>query len=273
MAAVLRTLTAIALLAAPLAAAQPTPDALVAKAIAAAGGSDAFTALGVIELTIAEQENLIDGTVNSSSLTGYVATSSLDNQRLELPGDIVLVRNGITGWATRKGQVDTRPQSPIMAYGTVNQKLFPLLLPFSLQTPGVAVSAVTDSTFQGAPSWRASVTFPANFFTSPSMITEWSAEFAKADGRLLFVEFQPPAQFAKARDEGVRYRALRTTTVKGVTLGSEILLDGIDAHGIENGHTRIVKVKPAIRGAFDATLFVHPDKVAAFEDADIPSLP
>ncbi len=269
----LTTVLAATLLAATCASAAepsvPSADTVLERMLAAAGGREAFAALGVVELAAELNETTADGSVTDKSrFRGYAATDRLDELRLELDGDLVIVRSGASGWATRRGEMDTRPQTPIMARGTATQRLFPLLMPFSLTMEGLAISEVHQATFDGVPTWSARVAVPPGFFTSPMMNVPWTLHVAQSDGRLLAAEFQPPPEFAAEAAEGVRYRYQKTQSVGGVKLPSSVMMEGMDASGVANAHVRVVTIAASSKGEFDPVLFLSPDKLQALDEGD-----
>ncbi len=246
-----------------VAADDPTPATVVERMIEAAGGRDAFTRLGVLELTIDQEETLSDGERIASSHTCYVLSSDLDTARINLSDTVVVASHDGKGWATNGGEPDTRPQTPRMAVGTIHQKIFPLLLPFSLALEGAHVNEVVAATFEDQPVWQLTVVFDRLFFVSPSMNTDWRLTVRRSDHTLLAAEFLPPIEFRKVTTEGVRYRYLQQAPIDGVRLPTQILLDGIDFDRIENGHVRVTKMKSSIRGPFDPELFVDPRRLEA----------
>jgi hypothetical protein len=250
-------------------AAAPTPESTIARMLTAEGGADTFHKLGVLKLVVSEDESTASGRTRQSNFTAYVSTIELDHLRIELPREVVIARNGGEGWATMSGKPDTRPQTPAMAVGTCNQRLFPLLLPFSVTMAGSSPSGVSEATFQGQPAWRIDLVFERDFFSSPVMNVTWQIYASKKDGAFLGAEFQPPLEYAaKVGAEGVRYRVLATQKVDGVTLPSQILMEGIDAKGHPSGHNRTVKIAASIRGPWDAALFMDPRKVEAIEEGN-----
>ena len=245
----------------------PDAETLRSKIFEAAGGLEAFRELGVLEIAIADEETRADGTVRTNNTTAYVDTRTLTNLRLELAGDIVVARNGETSWATREEQLDDRPQTPKMAFGTLNQKLFPLLMPFTLAMDGVELSDPRETTFEGEPIWRIAVDFPEGFFVAPSMSTTWYLHVRRSDYQVLSVEFLPPPDVRQVRSEGVRYRYLKRAPLgASVQLPIQLLLDGIDLNGAPTGHVRVTRERITLRGPFEPALFVHPTRLKQIED-------
>lgn len=247
-------------------AAPPNADELLESMLEAAGGMEAFRELGVLEIALNEEETAADGTQRNRMSTAYLDAKTLADLRLDLPGEIVVARNGSTAWATRSGAIDDRPQTAKMAIATLNQRLFPLLLPFSLAMEGVQLGKVRETTFEGEPAWVMAVTFSDDFFVTPSMATTWYVHISKEDGSLLTAEFFPPPGVREVSAEGIRYRVLKRTTIgAGSQLPVQVLLDGIDVNGAPTGHVRVTRMQIRVRGPFDPTLFLHPIQLEAIE--------
>lgn len=252
------------------AAAAPTSHEVLGGMLKNAGGNTAFAKLGVIKLDADEAETLSDGTTNDGGFIGWVDAGSIRNFRLNLGPDVVLAVNGDTAWATVNGELDTRPQSNRKIPEAIHQKLFPLMLPFSLQWPGLTLGDVTEGQVEGTDTWRVSVTVPKGYFGVPSMDTTW---YAHADRETLaFVAFEsvPPVEIRKVTDEGMRFRPLKWQTLNGCKLPSQIMIDGIDFSFHPNGHVRITRVEATALGRFDPRLFLHPRKLEAFDRGDLP---
>lgn len=251
----------------PALADPPDVDVIRDGIFAAAGGLEAFRQLGVLELAISDEETRADGSMRTSQATAYVDARTLDNLRMELPGDIVVARNGEDAWSTREGKVDDRPQTPRMAAGTLNQRIFPLLMPFTLAMDGITLSDPRETTFEGEPVWRIAVNFPEGFFVAPSMSTTWFLHVRRSDHEVISVEFLPPPEIRQVRSEGVRYRYLKSATLgASIRLPVQLLLDGIDINGAPTGHVRVTRERITVRGPFEPALFLHPVRLDAIED-------
>jgi hypothetical protein len=262
------TLCAIPLLLfSALGSAQPPPtDALVKGMLDAMGGEHAFSKLGVLELSVTEEETKADGKRSSKQYTAYLDTGNLTAMRLELPGEIVIGRSGKEAWATRSGVIDDRPQTGQMGSAMLNQRLFPMMLPFSLTMDGVVLSGAAETSFEGQPAWRIAVNFADKFFIAPAMGTTWHLHVRRSDYAVLGIEFLPPEEFRKVATEGVRYRPLKFTNLSGAKIADQVLLDGIDFDGSPTGHVRVTKMSFTQRGPYDPALFLHPDVLAAIEE-------
>lgn len=266
------TMTAVlaTVAAAPVLASPPSPEQLVDAMVEAAGGHKALATLGTVRFGVEEQETLADGRQFQTLLDITVYMPNPDNARLEFRNGATVVRNEGDSWALVKGELDERPQAARMSRGTVNQKVFPMLLPFSLEMDGVTLREVRASTRQGRPTWQAEVVIPPGFFLAPSMTGgTWALELDQATSELMAVAVLPPETMQDVVDEGMRYKVLRTTTVDGVRLPTQILMEGITADGAPTGHNRIVTIEPEVIGPFDPTLFVHPERLEAIEEGDL----
>jgi hypothetical protein len=262
-------LCTVCILIAPAVTTAGPPDVETIRdgAIKAAGGFDAFKELGILHIVISDQETTIEGRQRNNQSTAYVDAHALTNLRLEMSGNVVLVRTGGDYWATREGQLEDRPQTSRMVRGTLNQRLFPLLLPFTLAMDEVTLSNPQQSNFEGEPAWRVAVDFPKNFFIAPSMNTTWYLYVRKADFTMLGVEFIPPPEVRAVRSEGIRYRPLKWVSLgSGAQLPAQVLLDGIDIHGAPTGHVRVTNLGITVQGGYDPTLFIDPDRLQQIED-------
>ncbi len=261
--------TAVSVAALPAAAEVPTAATLIDRAIAVSEAGSTLADHDMLRASIRQEETAKDGTSKVTEMTAVYYGESLDSVRLEFGQGISLVLDGTTSWAMRRGQLDTRALAPRMAGGTIRQILFPLLLPFSLRMPGVNPGAVREGTFDDQPVWVMEVDFDKDFFVVPSMDTTWRIFFSRDDGSVLGAEYFPPEEFRSVQEEGVRYRVLTRSDVDGLTLPNNVLLDGIDATGIENGHVRVTKIDTVTAGPYDRSIFIHPDEQARIESGDI----
>jgi len=248
----------------------PTVDGTVERAISAAETDSTLARHDMLRIAIRQEETASDGTADVREFTATVHGGRLENIRLELGGDTSLVLNNGTGWAIKKGQLDTRVQTPRMAAGTIRQIIFPLLLPFSLRMDGVRLgTTVTEATFDNTPAWVVEAEFEPDFFAAPSMITTWKIFISRENNLVLGSEFQPAAEFRAVIDEGIRYRVLKRQNVDGLKLSAQILLDGIDLNGVENNHVRVTKIESTTAGPLDLSIFIHPDEKARMDAGDV----
>jgi len=253
---------------ASLVAAEDVPDAkeIVERMIAAAGG-EAFSSLGILELEVTEEELRNDGAQTEKSYTLLVDTSNVNNIRMELPGDVVVAATKGGGWSTIAGALDDRPQAATMARTSLNQRVFPLLLPYSLQMDGVWLDEVREQkTPDGREVWVIGIPFTKGFFTSPVMATTWILVVAKDDYSLLSIEFAPAPAFRDVSPVGVRYRIFEQKDLEGASVPEQILAVGINWQHRESGATRVTQIKPSVRGPLDLTLFLSPAQLEAFEE-------
>ena len=251
------------------AAAAPSAEEVVSKAISAVGGGSALADHDMIRLAIHQEETTSDAKTQSTHSTAIVHGGRFENARMEIGGGISLMLSGSTGAAMIRGQVDTRPQTPIMAAGTIRQTIFPLLLPYSLQMDGVRLGSVSDGSFDGTPVWILEVDFEPNFFAAPSMVTTWNVFIRREDGKVLATDHLPSHQFRDALDEGMRFRYLKRQNLNGIEFAAQVLVDGIDFNGVENGHVRVTKIKASNGGPFDLSLFIEPSRGEQLDAGEI----
>jgi len=255
-------------LAAPIveAAEPPEPGEIVDRVVAAAGG-EAFAKLGVLKLEVEHEETRNDGTSTKRSYTVYVDAAHLENQRIEYPGDVVVAHHGAGGWSTNGGKLDDRPQTSSMAKKTLNQILFPLLVPYSLKMEGVWAEEVRETTLDGRKVWVLALPFVKGFFSSPVLATTWIMVVAQDDYSILSYEFIPPAQYRDVSPMGIRYRILKQQELGGAKLAEQLLLVGINAAAMESGANRVTRIKASTQ-PWDATLFLSPAELEALEQKD-----
>lgn len=245
-------------------AATPQPDEVVERVIAAVGG-DAFAAIGVLELAVDEEATRNDGTSSRNHYTAWVDTANLQNARMQLPGEVIVARGGGEGWSTTAGVLDDRPQTPGMAARTLNQSLFPLLLPYSLRMEGVWVKEVAETTWEGRPAWALLIPFAKGFFINPALTTTWRVVVAKDDASILAVDFLPGVEYQEVQPMGMRYRILKYDEVNGARVPSQILAVGMNLAGQESGATRLTRAAPTIHGPWDPRLFINPQRLEALD--------
>ena len=247
----------------------PTATTIVEQAISAAELESTLAEHDMIRAAIRQEETTSDGSSTVRNVTALIHGAHLENIRLELGDGITLVLNNTTGWAMMRGLIDTRPQTPAMAAGTIRQTVFPLFLPFSLRMDGVQLGTVTKGSFDGTPAWVVEVEFDANFFAAPSMVTTWAIFISRADNSVLGAHFHPPEEFHAVTDEGIRYRFLKRQNTDGLSLPAHVLLDGIDLNGAENGHVRVTKITTTTAGPLDLGLFINPTESDRLDKGDI----
>jgi hypothetical protein len=157
--------------------ATPDPAAAVSRACAAAGGLDAFKALGTVSIEMSREEVTQAGTVQKSVRTLYLTTPGPVPGRLEDPSvKVVAGDDGTGGWALVGGQVDARPSTTAMVRRLMASNLFSALLPFSLTWEGVMVVGVTAGELSGTPTWRLAVEMERSFFHTPQISTSWTVD-------------------------------------------------------------------------------------------------
>ena len=248
----------------PLSAATPAADDVIHAAMDAAGGWDAFEAIGVLKMTIVETSGT-DG--KKSTTTAYIDTS-LENSRMELSSNVVIVRNGDTGWATIGGKLDERRQTPRMAAATCRQQLFPLLLPFSLKYKGLNLSSPVEKIHQGRKMLESTMTVPNLFFQSPLIARQWQLFFPlKATGTLI-ARYLPPKEFLSVHKEGAQYEISKRTRVGSVMLPSEVTVHAVDTSGKIVPKSMSYSIEYEILQDPDRGLFLSPEALKKLEEGD-----
>ncbi|MCD4749114.1 MAG: hypothetical protein K8R59_07055 [Thermoanaerobaculales bacterium] len=245
-------------LAVTTAAAGPTTSSVITDTLSALGGRQAFGELGVLRMEISENEQIPGGETNSLKYTAYIDTS-LENSRLELPGGIIVVSNGLVGWAIVNGNFDSRKQTPRMAPAMNHQKLFPLLLPFTLDMKQINFSKnVAETNFQGTAAWKFSVSLPKLFFPTPMIAQIWEVFVDRKNLKNITARYFPVQEYIEVQPEGMQFQPKKWTEINGVSLPTEVLVQGIDSKARVTGHTLQMSVAYSIVSDPDPTLFVAP---------------
>ncbi len=102
-----------------------------------------------------------------------------------------------------------------MARLSINQTVFPLLLPYSLKMEGVWLKEVREGHVDGRDVWVIAIPFSKGFFVNPVMETTWILVVAKDDYSIQSLEFAPAQAFADVSPVGVRYRILMQKDLEG----------------------------------------------------------
>jgi hypothetical protein len=243
------------------------PSEIVELMITEAGG-DAFAKIGILVLEVTQEEIRNDGTSSKINYTAYIDTANLENQRIEYPGELVIAHHGAGGWSTTAGVLDDRPQTTVRAELTLNQTLFPLLLPYSLRMDGVRIGEYREATLNDREVWAVALPFVKGFFNSPVLTTTWLMLVDQQDASLVAIEFVPPPQYRDVSPVGMRWRVLEYQEIGGAKVPEQILAVGINARGEESGHSRVIRIKASVRGPWDPKLFLSPAQIEALEKDD-----
>ncbi|NOZ93739.1 MAG: hypothetical protein GXP47_03225 [Acidobacteria bacterium] len=246
---------------------RPATNPLIQRLTAKAGAARAGSIDGVLKLDVTTEETTLDGKSHKGGYTAWVNPSSWIQRRMKISPTVIVGFDGKAGWATINGKNDTRPQTSLQAVGTIDRYLFPLLLPFSLQTPGIVVGKPRPATWEKNPAVQLPLSFPSNFFYSPVMDTQWILTLDPKKEKVLGAEFRSPEEYARLGAEGMRYYILKRTVVDGVTLPTKLLAVAIDRDGNESGHVKVYSVK-VTRVPGDASLFLSPTALAAIGEGD-----
>lgn len=247
------------------AAAQPSPEQLIDRAIQAQGSPEEFRNFGVLRMEVDGTETMLDGSTRKDVYTAYLDTT-FKNSRIETPNNVVVVKNDSVGWATINGKVDQRQQSPRFSVGFNHEKIFPVMLPHSLKMDGVVIGEVAhENTFGGKPAWSFTVAFEKMFFVTPLINDRWEVFVSREDGRYLGARFMPVAEYQDVQPEGMQYTPVAYQTVDGVEIPSQVVVDGIDASGTETGHVSVVKIEAEALYEPGIAYFLSPDRLAEIE--------
>jgi hypothetical protein len=217
----------------------PTPDLLVQRAWAEAGGLETFGRLGILLAEVTSEENTQQGTTSySKTRTFFLAPGPIPG-RIEIEQPPVLSGDdGTGGWAVVGGKPDARPQTKMMVKRLVTTNLFTLMLPFSLNWDGVTITSVEPTTVKGTPVWRLSVEMAPGFFHSPQIATRWRIDFDRTTYAVVQAT-SPATDLGK----GIKADGMLTSwgnhrNVMGLRLPGTQRIIGLSETGAEKAHSR-----------------------------------
>jgi hypothetical protein len=243
-----------------------TPMLVVDRMIEKQDAGNKFENFGVVKLQVKQVETKLDGSVTREEYTTF-RDSSFENGRVEFAPGLVVVKNGSDGWATNNGVLDTRRQTPRNSASFNNDKSFAIMLPFSLRADGVHLGTeVEEAEFAGQEALVFRVRFDRNFFSSPFVNDRWEIYAAKDTYQYLGARFGPVPEYIEVHSEGVQFTPTAFQDVDGVKLPKQVLMDGINTSGAENGHVAIIDIEAKALYEPGVELFLHPDRLKQFED-------
>jgi len=221
----------------------PTPSEAVSRASAAAGGMEAFNALGVVEVKIQREEVTQDGTTTNQTKAFFFQAPGPTPGRTEDPQlKVIAADDGNSGWAVVDGQPDARPSTLYMVKRLITADLFPLLLPFSLTWEGATVTGVVPAEAGGKPVWRLTVILTRTFFFTPQISTSWTVDLDRRTFALVRAE-SPATDLGKGvKADGMRFLWSDPVRVGNITLPGVQRLIGLDEIGREMSHSRIDRI-------------------------------
>ncbi len=217
----------------------PSADELIRKACDAAGGIEAFRALGIVHLTLDRTEVAKDGAENKTQTFFFFRAPGPIPARLEnVASQIVAGDDGTGGWAVNKGAVDKRAMTQFMIERVVRTDLFQLLMPFSLTWEGVTVRNVAADTVDGTPAWRLDLVLPANFFFTPQISPNWRIYLHRERATVLRAESDPTDLGGDMKADGMLITWAKPVKLGEVWLFSEMVTLGRNLKGEILPHSR-----------------------------------
>jgi hypothetical protein len=221
----------------------PTPSEAVHRACKAAGGLEAFSALGIVEVKITREEVTQDGKTTSQAKAFFFLAPGPTPGRTEDPQNKVIAGDdGTSGWAVVADKPDPRPATSYMVKRLITADLFPLLLPFSLSWDGVTVTDVAPANVDGLPVWRLKVELARTFFFTPQISTSWTVDFDRRNFALVRAE-SPATDLGRGLlADGMRFSWREPAKVGNVSLRGYQRIVGVDDTGKEKAHSRIDRV-------------------------------
>jgi hypothetical protein len=239
----------------------PSPQTAITRACDAAGGLSAFSRLHALRIDVNREEITQDGKQSSGSSRLFVLPPGPLPGRLEIQSaGVIAGDDGEGGWALQNGKPDSRPANFFMIKRLLQTDLFPMLLPFSLTWPEVAVTEVAPAQLGERPVWRLTTVLQAGFFHTPQIANTWTVYLDRESYEVVQAE-SPYVDLGKdVVADGMRYRFARKTDLGGVALWSELSIVGLDAYNKEKVHTRLdrLTITAMDPGAAPAMLFANP---------------
>jgi hypothetical protein len=262
--AVSASLAILTCLAAPMADAEekalpPTPEKLVAMACDAAGGRALFSGLGVVQIDVEREEATQEGKISRTKSRIIFTAPGPVPGRVEIPESrIVVGSDGVEGWATVGGRLDSRPSTPLMARRLIATDLFPLMLPFSLTWDGVTLDKVLPAEVDGQPLWRLLFHVPRGFF-HPQVATNWTVDVHQQTFALVRAESPFVDLGSKIQTDGMLFTFSEPANFKGTRLHAAVRVNGFDEFGRPKAHTRSDRLTFSLLAGTDPDdLFVNP---------------
>jgi hypothetical protein len=237
-----------------------TPADAVRRACDAAGGIEAFAALGMVEVKISREEVSQDGqTTTEAKGIVFLAPGPTPGRTEDPQLKIIAGDDGNGGWALVGGQPDARPSTLYMVKRLITADLFPLLLPFSLTWEGVTVAEVVPGEAGGRSVWRLRVELTRTFFFTPQISTSWTVDFDSRSFALVRAE-SPATDLGKGvKADGMLFLWSDPVRVGNLSLPGVQRLIGLDEVGRQKSHSRIDRMTYRVLQAQAAEkLFANP---------------
>ena len=238
----------------------PSPDVLVSRAWAEAGGLEAFNNLGIVLVDVSAEETTQQGTSAAVRTKTYFATPGPAPGRIEIDKPPVLAGDdGSGGWAVVGGKPDARQSTRAMVKRLLTTNLFTIMLPFSLNWDGVMLKGVEPAVLKGTPVWRLSIEVAPSFFHSPQIARIWRVDFDRKTYAVVRADC-PATDLGKGiTADGMRVSWTDHREVMGVRLPGVERTIGLSETGAENAHTRKETIKyELLDAATQSRLFRDP---------------
>jgi hypothetical protein len=238
----------------------PSPDLLVKRAWAEAGGLEMFGRLGIVYADFSSEEITPGGKPTTTISRAWFVAPGPNPGRIEIENPRVIAGDdGKTGWAIVNGKPDARPSTEIMVKRLLVTKLFTLMLPFSLDWDGVILRSVEPAKVKDVPVWRLTIDVAKVFFHSPQIATTWRIDFHRDTYAVVQAE-SPATDMGKGiKADGMRVSWSRHQSVNGVMLPGEQRTIGLSESGGEKAHSRTDRVRYDITASeVFAKLFNNP---------------
>ena len=248
----------------------PTANNIVDRAISAAELESSMAEHDMIRLAIHQEETTSDGTSHASDVTALIHGANLENTRVELGQGISLVLNNSDAWAMI-GRSARHPR-PDATDGCRNHPTDPVPAVAALfpahggrptrrghrrqlrRNPGLGDRRrLHAGVLLGARAWsrpgRSSSVARTTSCSAPSSCRTWSTSPASTRAFGIVIS--------------------RRQDIGGISLAAQVLLDGIDFNGVENGHVRVTKMTAKTAGPLDLSLFIHPEEQERLDSGDV----
>ena len=217
----------------------PLPGAIIERACQAAGGWDAYKKLGILKVTVNQEEITQEGKMSKNETIYVIGSPGPTPGRIEIPASgVVAGDDGNGGWALMRGRPDSRPGTIVMIRRLIQSSVFAAALPFSLKWEAVTVAEVQPAVNKGTPVWRMTLDFGRAFFWSPQAASRWTIDVDRKTWQIVGAESPATDLGQGIKADGLRFTWSKPVKLGGITLQTEERVIGLDENGLEKSHTR-----------------------------------